>query len=512
MSGTERLLLTEQLEASAVALPAHDDSTEATRVGTGAHDRAIVHGVLWQGALRSLAQVLSWSATIVIARRLSPEDYGLAGTAIVLVSLLSLVTEGGMGRALVMRRERSDVVTRQAHGASIAVGVTMAILMLSIASPVGRFYADQRVVPLIAVLSLVLMLSGLNAIPTAVMMQQLQYRRLAAADFAKAIVQASVVMIGAALGYGAWSLIAGLIVGHLTATLMTRRWVKLSPLRPTRSELEPTLRYAQHLVVGSFAWFFYSNADFAVVGRVAGLTALGYYQFGWNLAQLPGEKLGNVLQAVVGPFFGAIGNDLKNLRHYFLLLSELLVSVMFPVLGGFALVAHDAVPLIFGAKWLPAVPIMQILVVSSALFSVSMLSQHVMVATGNASMTSRVNVIAAIVMPVAFYIAARFSGSFAVACVWLVAQPILMTLPLLHVRKAIGLPVRTYFGSLRAPACSVAVMAASVLITQKLMSSQTGLTRFAAMSVVGAVVYVTTFRMLFPDRVRAIVSVWKSRA
>ena len=82
---------------------------------------------------------------------------------------------------------------------------------------------------------------------------------------------------------------------------------------------------ARHLVVSALAWYLYSNADFAVVGRVAGLSALGYYQFAWNVAQLPGEKLANVLQAVVLPFFGSIGDDRNALRHYFLILSELLV-------------------------------------------------------------------------------------------------------------------------------------------------------------------------------------------
>jgi len=482
------------------------------QAGSAAHNRAVVDGVLWQGSLRWLAQALSWSATIVIARRLSPEEYGIVGSATVLVGLLALVTDGGLGRSLVVRRERADVVTRQAHGASIAIGLALALLMLLAAYPMSRFYGEPRVAPIMASLSLVLVFSGLNAIPLALMQQRLEYRNLATVDFAKAVVQATVVMVGALLGYGAWALVTGLLAGQVVVAVLVRRLSHLQALRPQQLQLAPTAQYARYLVTGSLAWYLYANADFAVVGRVAGIAALGYYQFAWNVAQLPGEKLGNVLQSVVGPFFGVIGDDRANITHYFLLLSELLVSVLLPVLIGFALVAHIAVPLVFGAKWLPTIPIMQILVVSSAIQSLAMLSHHVLIATGHAAVSTRVSVAAAIVLPIAFYLAARFSGTLAVAGVWLIAQPVLTFVSLTNVRRAVGLPLRRYFASLRAPAVSSAVMAVVVFATELMLPSSLPIVRLIAMCFAGIVAYTATFVLLYRDRVSAFAAVWRSRA
>ena len=172
-----------------------ESSPAPAAAGSAAHDKAITSGVMWQGALRWLSQVLSWSATIVIARRLSAEDYGIAGTATVLVGLLSLVTEGGLGRAIMMRRDRDEVVVEQSHGAAIMTGFAAAIVMLLAAYPVSRFYSEPRVLPVVAALSLALIFSGMNAIPLAVMQQQLQYKRLAAVEFGKAIVQAVTVLL-----------------------------------------------------------------------------------------------------------------------------------------------------------------------------------------------------------------------------------------------------------------------------------------------------------------------------
>lgn len=501
-------------EAGVVAV--EDESTappgsEPASAGSAAHNQAIATGVMWQGALRWTSQVLAWTATIVIARRLSPGDYGIAGTAGILVGLLSLVTDGGLARALVMRRVRDERLVGELHGAAIATGAALALLMLVAAFPIATFYSEPRVAPVIMALSVVLLLSGVNAIPLAVMQQQLQYRLLAAIDFGKAIAQASTVLLCALLGFRYWSLAIGLIVGHVVAVTWTRRYARVRPLRPDFASIGPTLGYARHLVVSSLAWYLYSNADFAVVGRVAGLSALGYYQFAWNVAQLPGEKLANVLQAVVLPFFGSIGDDRAALKHYFLILSELLVSVMLPILFGFALVSPLAVPLIFGAKWAASVPIMQVLVVCAALGSVSMLSHHVLGATGQAKVTARLNVAALVTLPLGFFAAAKLSGPLAVAWVWLIAQPLLVGVPLVALKRSIGLSIRDYFGNLRGPLICSLLMTAAVLALRIVIHEVAPIVQLIVLSGAGALVYVASFVLFFRSRIDAIVSVWRDR-
>ena len=106
---------------------------------------------------------------------------------------------------------------------------------------------------MVAWLSPVLLFSGMNATPLAVLQQQLQYRRLAALEFSRSIVQGTAVLCGALLGFGAWALVAGLLAGHATAALISRRWVPLTPARPTREVLGSTILYVRHLVVGSLA-------------------------------------------------------------------------------------------------------------------------------------------------------------------------------------------------------------------------------------------------------------------
>ena len=491
--------------------PAGESRTPVGAFGSIEHNRAITTGVMWSGALRWLSQVLAWTATIVVARKLSAEDYGIAGTATVFLGLLSLVTEGGVGRALVMRRERSPALIAQAHGASMLVGAAVSLLMLCLAIPLAHFFGEPRVAALVATLAIGPLLTGANAVPTAVLQQHLSYRRLAMIEFLKALVQAGSVLIGALAGLRYWSLAIGIILGQLTSLVVTRRYVQMKPTMPRWSSVAPTTSYAQHLVLSSMAWYAYSSADFAVVGRVAGLAALGYYQFAWNIAQLPGEKLANVLQGVVGPFFGSIGDDRKLLRHYFLVLSELLMSIMLPVLFGFALVSPVAIPLIFGAKWGAAVAVLQILVACASIASLSLLSQHVLSATGQASVATKLNLAAVAIMPPAFYFAAREAGPIAVAAIWLLAQPVLTGVPLLRMQDTIGLSVKEFILNLRAPLIASLVMSVIVFLTERLTHNLVPIVQLLVLSLTGAIIYLGTFFIFFRRRVDAMMSLWRAR-
>ena len=510
MSGVERTALLDPPPPESGSQGALSPASAAA--GSAAHNQAIATGVVWQGALRWLVQILSWTATLVIARKLSPEDYGIAGTATVLVGLVSQLTDFGVGRAVLMQRQRNDEVLGQAYSASLLIGLAAAILLLLGALPMAGFYGEPRVAPLIAVLALLPIISGASSVPLAMLQQQLRYRAVAVVEFAKAALQAVVVLLCAVAGLRYWSLAIGTLAGNVVVFLLARRFVKLKLRKPSLNTLRPTLKYAGHLIVGAMAWYLYSNSDFVVVGRTAGLVALGYYQFAWNVAQLPGEKLGNILQSVVGPFFAAIGDDRAALRHYFLLLSEFLMSIMLPVLCGFALVSTLAVPLLFGAKWLAAVPTMQILVMCAAVSSMALLGQHVLTATGQADVSMKLSVSTLLVLPASFYFAARIWGPFAVACVWLVAQPILVGVVLSRIRQTLDMPISEYLLRLKAPFVCSGMMVGVIVIVREFTGGMAPALHLITLSALGALVYVVAFRTLFSERITAILAILRTRS
>ncbi len=503
MSGAEA-------KAGAAALPA-SEGVAAEFSGTQSHNRAIATGVVWQGGLRWLAQVLSWATTIIVARRLSASDYGIAGSAVFVAAMLGLIVDAGFARALVVTRETDERRVAQVHTAAVAVSWMLALLMCLAAYPLSLVFREPRITAVVTFLSLSVVLNGVTTVRVAVLQQRLEYRRIAQVEFAKTIAQAIAVVICVLNGLAYWSLSIGMVLGQAVGFLVARHFVRLGWMRPRMSEIGAVVRYGWALMASALAWYLYSSGDFAILGRVAGLSALGYYQFAWNIAQLPGEKLANVLQSVVLPFFGSIGEDRRALRHYFLVLSELLVAVVLPILAGFALLCPIAVPLIFGARWAAAIPAMQILVVCAAMSSVSLLSQHVLGSTGKAAISARLHLYALAVLPPSFYLGAKLGGPIGVAITWLIYQPLLVGYPLFHLKAVIDLTVGQYLANLVAPAVSVLAMVAAVLLTQRMTGGMAAVPQMAVLATIGAIVYCAMYLGLFRPRVERILDVWRNR-
>jgi O-antigen/teichoic acid export membrane protein len=479
--------------------------------GSQSHNRAIASGVMWQGGLRWLAQILSWTATIVVARRLSPSDYGIAGTTVFFALFLALIVDGGLARALVVTRATDSKTVAQVHTASSILSWVLAALLCAVAFPIAHIYRELRIAPVLMFLSTAIVLNGGTAIRVAALQQRLEYRLVAQVEFVKSLTQAIMVLACAVAGLGYWALAIGLVSGYLLAYIYARQLIAIPLMRPNLRELRPQFRYSGQLLASAMSWYLYSGGDFVVLGRVSGLAALGYYQFAWNIAQLPGEKLANILQAVVHPFFGAIGDDRRALRHYFLVLSELLVAVVLPILAGFALLCPIAVPIIFGERWSASVPIMQILVACAAMSSVSLLSQHVLGATGKAMVSARMHLVALLVLPPCFYIGAKLNGPLGVATVWLIFQPLLVGYPLLRLKEVIDLTVGQYLANLVAPAVSVLAMVAAVLLTQRMTDGMAAVPQMAVLATIGAIVYCAMYLGLFRPRVERILDVWRNR-
>jgi O-antigen/teichoic acid export membrane protein len=484
-------------------MPPIDD--EATNPGL---DGTLASGVAWYAAMRWVAQAAAWVSTILVARLLSVADVGIVGIASLFVAFSTYITENGLARVLVVQRIREERLVRQLHGACIAAGTT-ASLLLALASPlIARFYRDERLVLLLSVLSVAFLLGGLNAVPNARLQQRLVYRQLATNDLVRSLAQTATVLGLALAGARYWAPAAGILVAGVVSVLLSARLAWVRPAWPTWRELATPVRYAGHLIAGSLLWYAYSNADFAVVGRALDVTALGLYQFAWNIAQLPGEKITNVLQAVAGPLFGSVGDDRVALRRYVLVVTESLAFVVLPVLVGFALVAGDAIPLVFGAKWRDSVRPLQILVLYALSQNLMVLLNLALASVGLARLGSMTGLLFIAVLPPAFWIAARSGGIAAVAMVWVLFQPVMFGIPLWHARRAFALGFRDYAAALAGPVVASSVMALGVWGVSRSLVSSPGVARLSAMVGTGALLYAAVALGFFRGRLLVLRDVW----
>ena len=438
------------------------DSTDAA--AERALDSSLIGGLAWTGAARLLAQVLSWAATLLVARLLTESDYGIVGMATVYLGIVQLINEFGLGAAVIRDQALDESQCASLGGVSVGLGFFFFAISVLLARPIAAFFHEPSVTIVIIVLSSTFAITGFRVLPSSLLARDRDFHRLARIDWLEAVIQTITTLALAILGFSYWSLVIGSIVGALVSTTLTLlarphriQWpVSLRPV------VEP-LAVGWHVTASRIGWYVYSNADFAVVGKVLGRVALGAYTFAWQIASIPVDKTSGIMGRVTLPIFSRVQHDKPALRRYVKALSEGLALLTFPIAFGLALVASEFVRFLLGEHWLAAIGPLRYLALYAGFRSIMTLFPHILIAIGHTRRNMWLAIALAIIMPIAFLAGTKW-GSTGVALAWFVVYP-LVAVPFLVIPTlaALEMPVLEYLGALWPATLGTLIMTAAVL-------------------------------------------------
>ena len=427
-------------------------------------DRLFVSGIAWTAIARFSTQFFTWAVFLVVARILSPVDIGIIAAATAVVGIVSLVAEFGVGAAIVAAPSLSDTQIRQLFGIALLFGLVGSAVIAAIAIPVAALLKVSEVAGILPVIGISVGLATINAVPTSLMRRDLRFKTLSGFEIGKSVVASGTMLTIALLGGRYWSQVVSELLATMVMTGLLLYFTGIRPARPKRGEMAPFMKMSRDVLVSRLAWYSYTNADFAIVSRNLGQAALGDYSMAWTLVTLPNEKIASLIFSVTPAIFARVREDAVEFRRYVLILLEFLSLTLIPVSVGLAIVAPDLVPVLLGAKWSGAVPLIQALAVFAAIRSVSPISAQILVSMGNAAAARRQSLIGLAILPCAFYFASRY-GAVAVALVWTTVHPLLVSLQLREAARAIDLPMsqllRSIFPGFVATILMVAVTAPS---------------------------------------------------
>ena len=496
-------------EAAAEATP--PGTKQLTATGRSL-DRSLLVGVAWTAGVKWLAQVLSWTSTFVLARILSPNDYGLFGMAQVFMALLGPIYDFGAGATVIQRRDYGPRQVAEVGGIGLIFGAILFVLTLLAARPIGWFFHEPAVVPIVLLISVFQLIRSLQVLPRSLLARDLEFRQLALLDGTSQIVATISMFTLALMGFGVWTLPMGPIAAALVTTPMALRMRRHRVAWPRdRTTLRETVRFGYHVITARIGRYLYGDSDFLIVGRVLGKTALGLYTIGWTIATIPVERISELLTQVAPSVFSAVQNERAEIRRYFLAISQGLAILTVPASVGLALTAHDFVLVVLGEKWRMAIVPLQILSLYAAFRSLTTVTAPVLVATGHARSDMRFTMLATLVLPVLFYIGTRW-GTTGVAVAWVVGFPV-VALPLFRlVFRLLDVRAVDYLRALEPALVSTAVMAAGVLLVQWLATNRLPAgAALAAECLTGAAIYGAMMRARYWDRVRSFVAIVRKR-
>jgi len=401
-----------------------------------------------------------------------------------------------------MLRDLSEDQVAQINGLSVLFGLASCLVSCAVAIPLGRFFHAPQLAAVVVAMSTGFVITAFKIVPFSLLQRDLRFRGLAVVEAGRAVLLAATMIGFAFLGLRYWTLVLGGLLSSLVSTVATLVLRRHRIAWPRIQSLRHAMTFSAHILVTRLAWYVYSNADFLVAGRVLGKTALGLYQFGWNLANIPIDKITSLVGQVTPAVFSAVQSDHAALRRYLLRITEGLALITFPASFGMALVAPDFVLFALGDKWQGAIVPLQLLAVSTGFRAVTPLLPHVLAAIGQSRIAMQYGVLCTAVLPAAFYFAGRSLGTLGLALVWVFVFPVLVIPAYRRVLQAIELSNREYLLALWPAISASALMAAAVLAVHLAAGDHwaRGL-RFGAEVAAGAGVYGLTCLTLHSERI-----------
>jgi len=474
-------------------------------------DRTLLSGMTWNAAGRWLGQVISWGSTLIVIRFLDPSDYGIVAMGGVLFSLISIMGDGGISGAIVNRGERSVQTLHQLTTISVLLGLAGTCVAALLSVPLGAFFDQPRLPPVVLVVGITYAILGFRVVPLAVLQRDMAFRTLAANDLVRVVITAVTGVVIAWQGGGYWALVASYLAGDAAATLAAWRAAPQALAKPEWERIKGSVVFGSHLIVAQFAGWVRGIADTVIIGKRLGEGLLGSYRVAGDLASMPLEKVGGIILQVTGPVFASIRTDRVALARYFMLLTEGLAALTWPLAIGLVLVADLAVPVLLGEQWTAAIVPLRIFAFAAIIRTISPLASMIVLARGYSRLTAKVSLITTVLTVAGMLFAVRW-GVVGVAVVWGLAFVIAWVPHLVVALQEVELSATRYGERLAPVALACGIEAGAVLLFRSwyVPSESAATIQLIASILIGGVTYVLALGAVAHGRIRQIAATLKA--
>ncbi|MBK8750853.1 MAG: lipopolysaccharide biosynthesis protein [Candidatus Competibacteraceae bacterium] len=454
---------------------------------------SIARGTAWMMLFKWSERSIGLISTLILARLLTPADFGLVAMAMSVVALMELMGAFGFDTALIQRQDAQRTHYDTAWTFNVLFSITIALLLLVLAFPAASFYREPQLQWILPVLAIGALVQGFENIGTVNFRKELNFRR----EFRFLLstkVASFAITVGLALSFrNYWALVAGIVTGKLFSVWLSYR---LHPYRP-RFTLA-----ASHDLFHFSKWLFFSNlviflqaksADF-IIGRTVGSRALGIYNIAFEIAVLPSTELVAPLNRAVYPVYSRISKDLTELRCRFLEVFGIIALISFPISIGLACVATPAVLVLLGNQWVEAIPLLRIFTIAGLVGALQSNLHLVIVALGKPKANTLVSTFTVMVSLPIFIFASLHYGVIGAAWTYLIFAFVGLSTIQFVFFHITAIPVSAYMATLWRPilssiALALAVLAAEMVLEQTI-SEISNLLKLLILVFTGAITYI----------------------
>lgn len=348
----------------------------------------------WSGIERFSVQGISFVVMIIMARLLTPADYGLVGMLTIFIAVSQALVDSGFSLAIIRKHDRTDTDNSTAFYFNIAIGLFLYLLLYLCAPAIARYYGQPLLVPLARLLGLSIVFNSLIMVQRALYSVRMDFKTQAKVSLFSALLSGAVGITMAYNGFGVWSIAAQQLVNIASNTFLL--W-KLSKWRPSWKYSWRSFRemfgFGSRLAVSGVLDCIYNNLYLIVIGKVFNATDLGYYSRANQFAVFPSSFSTGILQKVVFPALCTIQNDDARLKDVYRKILRLSAFINFPFMVMLAAVAKPLILILLNQQWEFSAQLLSILCFSMMWYPIHALNLTLLEVKGRSNLFLKLEVI-----------------------------------------------------------------------------------------------------------------------
>ena len=338
-----------------------------------------VRGLVWSAIERLSGQVISFALALILARLVTPEDYGVLAIVMVFVTVAGLMVDAGFANALIRKTDCTDVDRSTVFYFNLVVSALMYAIIYFAAPFLASFYENSELTPLIRCASVVVMINSLCIVQQATLTSRIDFKKQTVISLTSSIVSGLLGIALAYQGYGVWALVAQTITQYSMCALMLWIVVRWRPLLVfSRESFNDLFGYSYKLMLSNF--IVRGGGEFLqlLMGRFFGAINLGYYNYANRLSNFISGNIAITVQRVLFPAFSQMQDNEEQLATNFRKSLVLSMVIIFPLMFAFSTLAEPIIKILLTEAWYPTIPLLRVIAITLAMWPLLFFNMNIL--------------------------------------------------------------------------------------------------------------------------------------
>ncbi len=440
----------------------------------GSIKKRAIRAAIWVSVAGVIVSSLTFFRSIILARLLSPDVFGLMAICMIIIKGVNTFTKSGIIDALIHRQNSFEEDKGTAFTILVVRGFLLYFIVALAAPFIADFYNEEMLVAMLQVIAIGLIFTGFININTVNKQKELDYRKIAYQEKTVAVIGTIIIVVLAYYLRDVWALIYGFVLTTLLSLIFSYVYIKGKISFSFDKDIAKQLFTFGKFITGTtIVLYIATELDNAVIGKVLNTEQLGYYVLAFTLTNLVVNEIARYAAKIMFPAYSKLQDDLPAIKNAYLRVVNMITLLAVPAAVGIFVLSQQIVLVVYGEKWLPAIAPLQLLTVFTIFRAMASSTGYVFYGLGKPKIEFRIALVRLIVMSAIIYYLVIHYGLFGAAITVLIGMFLHWVLGLFFLNSLIKLKFREYLKSIAQPTLTSLIMGLAIYFLSTVVNGNT---------------------------------------